>query len=287
MLDTGGQEALNVRRVSRRNFLKLCSALIGGVALPHVFTGTIEAAHAASSQAPFVPKTYFQWQNEFLCKTIYPMREQKLRDVLIYYMEVDVWSQYKDKDVNALKEELYEFKKSWEVNAAAAQQDYDWLRRYFLTMDVRGYYANFHPIDEAELTEINNLHALFASWPKDIRGERSFVQGVITYWEPKIKLIRDWIKSRTRRHQGMNPAHPKYVPEGEELKFKENTTLPMAEQEMDRLRAFLATYDKIEERKWAWYNLLRSKSPFARLPIGRWMNTRSPSQTKINTNYWI
>ena len=94
MLDTGGQETVDVQRVSRRDFLKFCSALIGGVVLPHFFTGTLDAAHAASSEAPFVPKTYFQWQNEFLCKTIYPMREQKLRDVLIYYMEVDVWSQY-------------------------------------------------------------------------------------------------------------------------------------------------------------------------------------------------
>ena len=30
------------------------------------------------------------------------MREVKLRDFLIYYMEVDVWAQYKDKDINAL-----------------------------------------------------------------------------------------------------------------------------------------------------------------------------------------
>jgi hypothetical protein len=186
MLDTGGQESVEVprERVSRRDFLKFCSALIGGAVLPHFFTGTIDAAHAASNRASFVPKTYFQWQNEYLCKTIYPMREQKLRDVLTYYMEVDVWSQYKDKDVDDLKEELNEYKRAWEVNAAAAQQEYARLRDYFLTMDVRGYYSNFHPIDEAELTEINNLHALFMSWPRDIRGERSFVQGVITYWEP-------------------------------------------------------------------------------------------------------
>ena len=234
------------------------------------------------------------------------MREQKLRDVLIYYMEVDVWSQYKDKDVNDLKDELYEYKKAWEVNAAAAQQEYAWLRDYFLTMDVRGYYSNFHPIDEAELTEINNLHALFTSWPKDIRGERSFVEGVITYWKPRIKLIRDWIKSRARRHQGMDPAHPKYIPEGEELKFKESTSLPMAEQELERLRAFQATYDKIEERKWAWYNLSKSDPNF-KIPEAAFILTYPPEKKitirdiaywkveeytkslakKINMNYWI
>jgi hypothetical protein len=257
------------------------------VVLPHFLTGTIEAAHAASNKAPFNPQTYFQWHNEFLCKTIYPMREQKLRDVLIYYMEVDVWSQYKDKDVNDLKDELYEYKKAWELDAAAAQQEYAWLRNYFLTREVRGYYANFHPIDEAQLTEINNLHALFVSWPKDIRGERGFVDGVIKYWEPRIKRIRDWIKSRARRHQGMNPAHPKYIPEGEELKFKESTTLAMAEQEMGRLRAFLATYDKIEERKWAWYKLSQNDPNF-KMPEAAFITTYPPEKqiTIRDIAYW-
>jgi hypothetical protein len=287
MQDTSGQEAEDVQGVSRRDFLKLCSLMIGGLVLPPSFTNTFEPARAKSNQTAFIPQTSFQWQNEFLCKTIYPMREQKLRDVLIYYMEVDVWSQYKDKDVNALKDELYEYKKAWELNAAAAQQEYAWLRNYFLTMDVRGYYSNFHPIDEEVLTELNNLHALFTSWPKDIRGERSFVEGIITYWEPHIKIIRDWIKSRTRRHQGMNPAHPKYIPEGEELKFKESTTLPMAEQEMDKLRAFLATYDKIEERKLAWYKLSKNDPNF-KIPEAAFI-TKYPPEKQITIRdiaYW-
>ena len=287
MQDTGGQEPEDVQGVSRRDFLKFCSFMIGGLALPPSLTSTIQKELATAKGAPFNPQTYFQWQNEFLRKTIYPMREQKLRDVLIYYMEVDVWSQYKDRDVNTLKAELSEYKKAWEANAMAAQQQNARLRNYFLKMDVRGYYSNFHPIDKEVLTEINKLHDLFTSWPKDIRGERSFVEGVIKYWEPRIKLIRGWIKSRARRHQGMNPAHPKYIPEGEELKFKENTTLPMAEQEMAKLRAFLATYDKIEERKWAWYNLSK-KDPNFKIPEAAFIATYPPEKqiTIRDIAYW-
>ena len=33
---------------------------------------------------------YFQWQNEVLLKTIYPLREMKLRDFLVYYKEIDL-----------------------------------------------------------------------------------------------------------------------------------------------------------------------------------------------------
>jgi hypothetical protein len=281
MLDTSGQE------VSRRDFLKLCSLMIGGVVLPRSFTSTIESALATSNHPTFIPQTYFQWQNEFLCKTIYPMREQKLRDVLIYYMEVDVWSQYKDKDVNTLTDEVYEYKKVWELNAAAAQKEYVLLLDYFLKIDARLDYSNFQLIDEVELTEINNLHALFVSWPKDIRGERSFVESIITYWAKHLKVIRDGIKSLTRRHEGMNPAHPKYIPEGETLKFKKGTTLPMAEREMNKLRAFLATYDKIEERKLAWYRLSKNDPNF-KIPEAEFI-TKYPTEKRITIRdiaYW-
>jgi hypothetical protein len=287
MPDTGMQEAKDVQEVSRRDFLKFCSLMLGTLAFPRAYTSTIEQALAASKDTPFIPQTYFQWQNEFLCKTIYPMREQKLRDFLTYYMEVDVWSLYKDKDINALTNEVYEYKRAWELNAVAAQKEYASLRDYFLKMDVRVDYSNFQPIDEVELTEINNFHALFASWPKDIRGERSFVEGIITSWAQHLKVIRDWIKSRRRRHEGMDPAHPKYIPEGEALKFKESTTLPMAEQEMDKLRAFRATYDKIEERKLAWYKLSK-KDPNFKIPEAEFI-TKFPPEKQINNRdiaYW-
>ena len=256
MPDTNAQEAADVQRVSRRDFLRFCSLVIGGLALPRAYASTLEQALAAPNPAPFIPQPCFQWHNEFLCKSIYPVREAKLRDFLIYYMEVDVWAQYKDKDINALKTEVYAYKKAWEAKAAAAQAEYLELRYYFLMKDVRWVYSKYQPIDEAELSEITALHALFAEgWPKDIRGERSFLNGIIAYWTRHRDIIRDWVKVRRRRHEGMDPAHPKYESEGRELEAKETITLPMAEQEMEQLRAFLATYDKIEERKLAWYKL--------------------------------
>ncbi|MBN1449649.1 MAG: hypothetical protein JW963_01425 [Anaerolineales bacterium] len=263
MPETSQQEAEDYQGVSRRDFLKFFSLMIGGLALPRAYLSALEPALAAPNHTSFIPQPYFQWQNEFLCKTIYPMREAKLRDFLIYYMEVDIWSQYKDKDINALTNEVNAYKKAWEANAIAALKEYTSLRDYFLKEDVREDYSEFRPIDEAELTEINRFHALFVdSWPKDIRGERSFVEGIIPYWARHRNGIRDWINSRTRRHAAMNPGHPKYIPEGEELRFKESVTLPMAEQEMDQLRTFLATYDKIEERKLAWYRLSKSDPNF-------------------------
>ncbi len=207
---------------------------------------------------------YFQWQNEVLRQTIYPMREVKLRDFLTYYMEADLWAQYKDKDVSALEADVQAHKKRWEAKAAAAYKEYLTYRDYFLKPDVRAELAEkFQPLDEAELTEINNKHALFIqSWPKDVRGEKSFVESVISGWKIHRDGLRERIKSLARRHENMDPNHPKYAKESKQLQALQQITLPMAQFEMERLLAFRATYDRVEERKLAWRKLSQSDPNF-------------------------
>ena len=210
-----------------------------------------------------VQTLYFQWQNEILCKTIYPMRESKLRDFLVYYEEVDRWAEYKNKNISS---EIKAYQDAQKAAAITAFKTYTTKRDYFMRADVRADYLKFKPIDEAELTEITKLHSNFIHyWPKDIRGERSFVTMQIQAWEAHRKLILDWIKSRKRRHEVMDPKHPRYVPEGQELEQKEKVTLPMADQELDQLYSFLATYDKIEKRKLEWYQK-KKKDPNFNVP---------------------
>ena len=195
---------------------------------------------------------YFQWQNEILCKSIYPMREPKLRDFLVYFMEVDLWKVYKEKQ--NLTSDIEEYTKAQKLSAAAAYKMYAYMRKYFMQPDVRGQYLRFRPVDESELAEINKLHDTFITyWPKDIRGEKNFVQMQIQSWKQHRDLIRDRIKSRKRRLDAMDPNHPKFSPETQELQGWEKVTFPMAERELDQLHAFLATYDKIEKRKLEWY----------------------------------
>ncbi|MEW5940194.1 MAG: hypothetical protein AB1750_11060 [Chloroflexota bacterium] len=220
---------------------------------------------------------YFQWQNEVLLKTIYPMRLVKLRDFLGFYAEADVWKQYKDKDIATLGAEVKTYEAAQAKMAEAAYAEYKTLRAYFLTKDARAEYAKkFDPLDEPELTEINNLHAMFAdSWPKDIRGERSFVDGMIAMWTNHRNLHRDWVNSRRKRQEAMDPNHPKYEPEKKELEYKVGTILPMAQNELDQLRAFLATYDKIEARKLKWYQQTKSDPNF-KTPEDEFMKSFRP-----------
>ena len=223
---------------------------------------------------------YFQWQNEYLCKTIYPMREQKLMDFLVYYKEIDIWAQYKGRDIAALQNEVQEFIKARELIAITAYKSYASLRSYFMTADVRGFYLKFKPVDDAELAEINKLHQLFiSSWPKDIRGERGFVQMQIANWVRHRDLIKDWVNNRKRRLAAMAPDHKNRPAETKELEVKENTVLPMAEQELEQLRSFNDTYEKIEKPKLEWYKLQKSDPNF-KTPEADFLVHYSPS-TKI------
>lgn len=206
---------------------------------------------------------YFQWQNEALCKTIYPMRLQKLRDFLVFYKEVDLWAEYKNKDSAALKSEVDAYLKGIENARIEELKKYSTLRNYFMLADVRSHFAKYKPIDEAELAEIHKSHQIFiSSWPKDIRGERTFVKMRITSWSNHVKLVQDWVTSRQRRLAAMIPNHPNRPKEEAELKVKESTTLPMALDELDKLYEFDETYDKVEKPKLEWYKLSKGDPNF-------------------------
>ncbi|MBM3124613.1 MAG: twin-arginine translocation signal domain-containing protein [Chloroflexi bacterium] len=262
MSDIEAQKIGDAQDLSRRDFLKLSSLAIGALALPGAPAGMFEEIHPVG-EAALDPQFYFQWQNDFLRKTIYPMREVKLRDFLVYYKEVDIWAQYKGRDINALSGEVKTYINEWQENAAAALKEYLQLRDYFLTKDVRAAYSNLQAIDEAEMAGINTLHDNFAQdWPRDIRGERSYVEGFIAGWVVHRDGIRDRIRLRIRRLEAMVYDHPKRPAETKQLEGWQTSTLPMAEQELKQLRAFLAIYDLVEERKLAWYRLSKNDPNF-------------------------
>ena len=56
------------------------------------------------------------------------MRETKFRDCLVYYIEIDLWKQYKDKDISTLKAEVDAYEKAQELAAITAYKSYASLR---------------------------------------------------------------------------------------------------------------------------------------------------------------
>ncbi|MEW6406128.1 MAG: hypothetical protein AB1649_30455, partial [Chloroflexota bacterium] len=76
-------------------------------------------------------------------------------------------------------------------------------------------------------------------------------------------------------HDGMDPKHPKYAPEGQVLEQKEKVTLPMVDQELDQLYALFAAYEKIEKRKLEWYQKTK-KDPNFKTPEAEFL-VQAPS----------
>ena len=193
---------------------------------------------------------YFQWQNDVLLKTIYPLREMKLRDFLIYYKEIDLWAQYGKMDVRALQAE---YVAAQERAAAEHYQTYRQRKAYFLKPDVRADYAGFGPIDEGELTKINELHATFAASfkYKDVRKEKNFVSDRIYEWEWHRNEAQRLVAAKQRRIAIMkeqvppNPNLPNEFPQLNALQ----AAYAMAQEELNRLYSFLSSFDKIEGRK--------------------------------------
>ncbi|MBC7878920.1 MAG: hypothetical protein H7Y59_17240 [Anaerolineales bacterium] len=206
---------------------------------------------------------YFQWQNEFLCKTIYPMRDVKLRDFLAYYKEVDLWAEYKNKDISTLKADVEAYESGLETARITEFKKYTSLRGYFMNPDVRGSYVKYKPIEENALAEIHKIHAIFiSSWPKDIRGERSFILMRIDSLKTQIGFLKDRVKYLQRRLESMVAGHPSRPKDEEELRLKNNSVLPMLFDEMEKLRDFEETYDKLEQPKLEWYKLSKGDPKF-------------------------
>ncbi|HLF73481.1 MAG TPA: hypothetical protein VI524_03995 [Anaerolineales bacterium] len=205
---------------------------------------------------------YFQWQNEVLLKTIYPLREMKLRDFLTYYREIDLWSEYKDKRIEALQAEVQAHIAARENALVAAYKSYKTLYAYFTQGEVRSkYMAKYRLTDETELAKVRELHRTFMTYlPKyaDVRKEKYFVTQQVSLWEQHRKALLQEVARRQRRLNIMLPEHPKRPIEEQELQKFQKVTLAIVEEELERLYAFVSTYNKIEKRKLELYKAQES-----------------------------
>lgn len=201
----------------------------------------------------------FQWQNPILLKDIYPMRLAKLRDFLLYFKEADLWAEYKDKDISTLAADVKAYEDGMDAARSAGFKQYSNLKAYFLTKDVKGFFVKYNPLEPEALALIQKNHDLFAaSWPKDIRGERSFIQSRIESFKINSGILRDRVRLLQRQLEGMPAEHPSRAKVEAEFKLKNESALPMVLEEMEKLRQFDETYNKLEAPKLEWYKLSKA-----------------------------
>ena len=200
---------------------------------------------------------YFQWQNPILLKTIYPRRNRKLADFLIYSREIDVWQEYKDKEIDDLREEVKLYIAERDQAVMTAYKSYKTEYDYFTVGDIRtGYVGKYKLKDETDLVPIQELHNAFKSnLPKrqDVRKEKNFVAYYLSAWQEKIRRLEEEVIRRERRLAIMHPEHRDIPILKQELQKLKEVTLPLLKEELERLLHFLSTYNKIEKRKLEFY----------------------------------
>lgn len=200
---------------------------------------------------------YFQWQNPILLKTIYPRRNRKLADFLIYSREIDLWDEYKGKDIKDLDEEVKTYIDERDRAVMTAYKAYKTEYEYFTIGDIRTAYVKKYKLkDETELAQIQEMHRVFKdSLPKrqDVRKEKNFVAYYVSLWQEKVRRLEEELTRRERRLAIIHPEHRDRPILTQELQKLKEVTLPLMQEERQRLLHFLSTYNKIEKRKLEFY----------------------------------
>ena len=184
---------------------------------------------------------YFQWQNDALRKTIYPARDMKLRHFLLYYYEVDLWREYKNKKIEDCTREIKEYEQAQAQAITGAYKREKELRDYFLKDSNEPLTPETDSEDvKKEKERLKQLHQAFQKYfplykneqdeSAQDRKEKIFVAMRIAEWEQHRKEIKQKIAKK-------------------KSEILERTILPRVEKELEQLSALVTAQNKLEKRK--------------------------------------
>jgi hypothetical protein len=196
---------------------------------------------------------YYQWQNEHLLKTIYPLREMKLRDFLVYYYEIDIWTQYKDKTPTDIQGEIRAFIAAQRQKLIKALDRHQALLAYFIKEDVSDEYLKDFPEPDPDLLgKINEMHRLFKRYfptYKNPAKEKYFLSERIRPFEEQRRFADQRLKDRQRALRNMPAAWSRRPAYELEVARLTNITPKMFERELSRLYDFLTAIVILERHK--------------------------------------
>lgn len=196
----------------------------------------------------------FQWQNDALRKTIYPLRETKLHDFLVYFYEIEIWEDnYCKKELEDIPEEVAAYQKSQQEKWNVASHNHSTLKEYFVKEDVTDEFKRIFPNpDEKYLHDIkNNIHkrfSVFYSKDQSIRREKNFLVDRISWLEGYRKGLQDEL-SEEKRTLKNNPNHWRKVEIDERIQQLDQVTLKMAQMEIQKLNDYFNALVKLENRR--------------------------------------
>ena len=197
-------------------------------------------------------KIYFQWQNEALLKTIYPLRTMNLRNALEYYMEIDLWQQLRNKTIEDMPEQVAAYHKKKAAVIQQAKQDYESLLAYFYETTIPPEAAKL--LDENMLAKIHAVHVAFKTYYRDYTDpfrQSYFITQRLATLDKDRKELEKKISTQLRRlniMKGMNANNPRIQIETIILDKLRNTQ-PVFEGWRKKLVELISAFGKLEGRK--------------------------------------
>jgi hypothetical protein len=194
---------------------------------------------------------YFQWQNPVLRETIYPMRELKLRDFLLFDYEVELWKTYypiwqenKDQIPESLRNLVQVTFNKEKSKLQQAVQDYDETLR-LLCEDV--VLNREHDYLKRIIPLVRSMHQLFRERFEGFSVPRqgNFLRDRIAEFQNLLKEVDRHIsnKQRSIRDNGQEWANRNGYQAL--LDMLSNFTRPMVENELQLLTRFQAAYNRM------------------------------------------
>jgi hypothetical protein len=196
---------------------------------------------------------YFQWQNPFLLQSIYPMRDLKLKDFLIFHYEVELWEKY------------YPI---WQVSNGLIPDEFKEQKRRVLTREKGKLLQALREYDEdlkalsAEVVldpkhdylgriipSIRSMHQIFRerfqtfSQPK----QANYLRDRAAEFESLLKEVDRHIanKQRAIQNNGEEWAERSGYPAMVQLLL--DCTRPMVERELQLLNRYSAAFERMME----------------------------------------
>ena len=197
-------------------------------------------------------KIYFQWQNEALLKTIYPLRTMNLRNALEYYMEIDQWQQLRNKKIEDMPGQVAAYHKKKAAVIQQAKQDYETLLAYFYETTIPPEAAKL--LDENMLAKIHAVHVAFNTYYRDYTDpfrQSYFITQRLAALDKDRKELEKKISTQLRRlniMKGMNANNPRIQVETIILDKLRNTQ-PVFEGWRKKLVELISAFGKLEGRK--------------------------------------
>jgi hypothetical protein len=194
---------------------------------------------------------YFQWQNEYLLRTIYPLREVKLRDFLFHYYEIDIWAELKGRDISDLAEDVAAFKAERTAQVASLQAEYERELAYFLGNHIDADANALETADPAIIKKLLGEHASFARYfPSydSARRQKIYLDRYKKRLERlrKNKVVGEIVRlERNIRNVPQSSRVPKWRQGVQQLQ----RALPIVDAEMSRLYNFSALFQKVQGQR--------------------------------------